>query len=66
MKKTKITRNDFRKMVLGVPMTFTDMEPNNIESARTSAYQMGRLMNCKFTVSADYDARTVTITKEER
>ena len=66
MKKTKITRNDFRKMVLGVPVKFTDIEPNNIESARTSAYQMGRLMNCKFTVSADYDARTVTITKEER
>ena len=66
MGKATISRDEFRSMEFGVPVTFTDMEPNNIESARTSAYQMGRLMNCKFTVSADYDARTVTIKKEAR
>ena len=66
MKKPKITRNDFRNMVLGVPVKFVDIEPKDVESARTSAYQMGRLLECRFRVMSDYEAKTVTITRELR
>ena len=66
MKKTKITRNDFREMVLGVPVKFTDMEPKDVETARASASQMGRLLECRFRVTSDYEAKTVTITRELR
>lgn len=63
MSEQKVTRDALREMEFGIPVVFTGVSPNEVESARAACSQMSRLLECRFTVSADYDARTVTITK---
>lgn len=63
MSEQKVTRDALREMEFGIPVLFTGVSPNEVESARAACSQMSRLLECRFTVSADYDARTVTITK---
>ena len=63
MSEQKVTRDALREMEFGIPVVFTGINPNEVESARAACSQMSRLLECRFTVSADYDAKTVTITK---
>lgn len=63
MESQKVTRDALRDLEMGQTQVFKNLSPAEIETARATASQMGRLLECKFTVSSNYDARTVTITK---
>lgn len=63
MEKEKITRESLRQIELGGSKTFFAINPAEVESVRATAYQMGKLLECKFTVAAEYATRSVTVTR---
>lgn len=63
MQKEKLTRDDLRSIPNGGSITIALPSAQACYSAKTLAYQAQHIMNCKFSVRADFTENTLTITR---
>ncbi len=65
VKAVRVTRELLKGMAAGETLTVELPDAAAIESGKASAYQLQRIEGCKFRMSSDYVARTLTITRTE-
>ena len=65
VKAVRVTRELLKGMAAGETLTVELPDAAAIERGKASAYQLQRIEGCKFRMSSDYVARTLTITRTE-
>ena len=65
-KTDKVTSEDLRAIHMGESRTFELPTYAAVESARASAYAVGRVEGCRFTYSVEPDKNVITITRMPR
>ena len=63
MKVEKVTRENLRSMEMGESREFELPNAQACDNGKSVAYQMQNLLGCKFSVTTDYTANKLTITK---
>lgn len=63
MKTEKVTREELRSMEMEESRTFELPNAQACDNGKAVAYQMQNLLGCKFSVTTDYTANKLTITK---
>lgn len=58
--REKITRNRLRAMASGESITVTCRDGYDLESQKNTAYQTGKLVNCRYSCSVNGMTLTVT------
>lgn len=66
MDRSKVTSAALRGMRTGETVAFGPMAAPLIDSGKTIAYRMGRILGCTFKASSDFERGILTIKKQER
>ena len=66
MKLERITRDDLRAIHEGESRTYDLPNYEAIQSARSTAYILGRIEGCRFAFATEPDSNRVTITRMPR
>lgn len=66
MKTERVTREDLRAMRMGESRTFELPSYAAVQSARTSAYYLGRVEGCRYTYTVEPERNVITITRMPR
>ncbi len=61
----KVTREDLRAIPVGASRTFGLPNAQACDNAKTVAYQLQRVLGCKFSAKTNYNINSVTFTKFE-
>ena len=61
----KVTREDLRQIPVGGSRTFGLPNAKACDNAKTVAYQLQRVLGCKFSAKTNYEDNSVTFTKTE-